>query len=171
MTSSIRTTTRSAIATAILAVTLACSGKSSSAPLADDLLGDLASAQSSAIELANESARRTQVVSALELRTAPGAGPDRAIATVTAPRLTVRNAKVGNKPTLAPVKSSNPTVFAPKPASPTAIASDTLRPTGGHSAVTERQPNTASRPEAPVLAGDTLGPIGPRPSPSGAGPT
>ena len=74
MTHSIRTGARAALATALLvAGTLACSGKSSSAPLANDLLGDLEAAQSSSIELANEGARRTQIVSAEELKAVPGA--------------------------------------------------------------------------------------------------
>lgn len=130
MTSSIRTGTRSILAAALLvAGTLACGGKSSSAPLAGDLLGDLEAAKSSSIELANEGARRTQVVSAEELTAVPGAGRERAIERV--PLLKVRKAKVGNKPTLAPAPAppASATVLAPTPDGPVMDA-DTLRPIG-----------------------------------------
>ena len=164
MTSSIRSTMRSALAAAtLLAGAMACSGKSKAPTLASDLQGDLAAAQSSSIELANEGTHRTQVVSAEELTTVPAAGPDRAVAMVTVPRVVVHKAQVGNKPTLAPTPSPTPTVLAPKPQSPE-LAIDTLRSTGGNSTVAQRPSNTSG-------TSDTLGTIGPRPSPNGAGPT
>jgi hypothetical protein len=128
MTSSIRTGTRSALAAALLlAGALACSSKSSTPTLASDLQGDLEAAKSSSIELANEGARRTQVVSAEELTTVPAAGPDRAVTKV--PRLAVHKAKVGSTPAPAPAPSSSPTVLAPTPEGPV-LATDTLRPMG-----------------------------------------
>jgi hypothetical protein len=124
--SSIRMGTRSALAAALLlAGALACSSKSSTPTLASDLQGDLEAAKSSSIELANEGARRTQVVSAEELTTVPAAGPDRAVTKV--PRLAVHKAKVGSTP--APSPASSPTVLAPTPEGPV-LATDTLRPMG-----------------------------------------
>lgn len=142
MTSSIRTGTRSALAAALLAAgALACSGKSSSAPLANDLLGDLEAAKSSSIELANEGPRRTQVVSAEELTgRAPARAPERA--PQAAPRTAApRKVTPSRAPTPAPAASPAPSI------------------------------DVAPAPETPAASPDPLPPIEPRPAPSRPAPT
>ena len=139
MTHSIRTGARAALATALLvAGTLACGGKSSSAPLANDLLGDLEAAQSSSIELANGSTQRTQVVSAEELTgkaatRLPQSAPR--VAPRAAPRAVARQATPSRAPAAAPTPSVPTVVEAPAPI-------------------------------PPVVDADTLAPIEPRPAPS-----
>ena len=64
------------LAVLLAAAAAACSGKSGSAPLADDLAGDLDAARSSSVQLAPSGVRGTDVVSAEEL-IGPGAGKPR----------------------------------------------------------------------------------------------
>lgn len=139
MTPPIRTATRSALATALLvAGTMACSGKSGSAPLASDLRGDLEAAQSSSIELANEGPRRTQVVSAEELTGATRApqtvarATQRSTARGTAPsmeRSPARKATTGREPgTAARPQDAPAAVVAPTPEVPVVVNADTLAP-------------------------------------------
>ena len=123
MTQTIRTTLLPAL---LVAFAAACSGKPDRTALASDLQSDLDAATSSSVELANSGGPRTEVVSTAEL-TVPGAGKERTIERV--PRMTVRKAKVGNEPTLAPAPSTRPTLLAPKPEGPV-LATDTLRPMG-----------------------------------------
>ena len=136
MTSSIRTGTRSALATALLlAGVLACSGEPNTPPtLAGDLQGDLEAAQSSSIELANGGARRTQVVSAEELTGAAVARAPQA-----APRAAARRTSTSRTPAPSPAPSI-------APAAPTVVVT--------------------REPAPPAVNADTLAPIAPRPTPS-----
>ena len=137
MTSSIRTGTRSALAAALLlAGAVACSSKASTPTLASDLQGDLEAAKSSSVDLANEGARRTQVVSAEELT-----GGAVARAPQSAPKAAPRTAAPRATPNRTP--SHTPT---PAPAAPTVVQ--------------------APAPVPPVVDADTLAPIEPRPAPS-----
>src|SRR3954469_21502167 len=112
MTSSIRSTMRSALAAATLfAGAVACSGKSKAPTLASDLQGDLAAAQTSSIELANEGPRRTQVVSAEELTGGPAARPPHS-----APQSAPRAA-----PRAVPHKATRSQAPAPAPAAPSVV--------------------------------------------------
>ena len=124
----------SALVAVLVAAATACSGKSNDPTMTSDLQGDLDAARSSAVQLAPNGSRVTDVVSAQEMVAVPGAGNTRSIQKV--PRLTIRKAKVGNKPTLAPAPTTQPpTVLAPKA-------------------------------NAPIVDADTLAPIDPRPTPS-----
>ena len=114
------------LAALLVAAAAACSGKSGNAPLGDDLAGDLDAARSSAVQLAPNSARGTDVVSAEELT---GAGEARERTVQKAPRVAVRKAPVARTPTVVPTASAEaPVVAAPTPEASDVVNADTLAP-------------------------------------------